>query len=52
MFVSILAAIVAFLQSIPIFQKYFPPKTLEEKTEEGQKTIDDEIKKIEEEGRP
>lgn len=49
---SIVAAILAFLKAIPIFAKYFPPKTVEEKVEEGKAAISDEIKKIEQDGRP
>lgn len=52
MFASIIEAILAFLKAIPIFQKYFPPTSTEQKVQEGQNTIDDEIKKINETGRP
>jgi hypothetical protein len=52
MWVAIVEAIVAFLKTIPIFMKYFPPKTPTEKEQDGEKEIVDEIKKGQETGRP
>ena len=49
---TIFAFIISVLKAIPIFEKYFPTETLEQKIESGKKPISDEIKKEETTGRP
>lgn len=49
---AILAAIKEFLDVANFFKKLFPPKSTEQKIEEGEKKIQTEIDKIRESGRP
>lgn len=52
MVASIIALISAIFQSIPIFAKWFPPKTAEQSTESAETLVQDEMNKIETDGRP
>lgn len=49
---SIIAAIVAIFQAIPIFAKWFPPKTAEQKVEDGAADVRKEIDDFKKSGRP
>lgn len=44
--------ILGVLQAIPIFQKYFPPKSGEQKTEDDQTAIAQQIADEQSSGRP
>lgn len=52
MFATLLELLKGLLQAIPILAKYFPAKTAEQKTQEGQAAIDKKIGDIENTGRP
>lgn len=51
--IALITAIASFLSGLMgFFQKYLPAKTSEEKVEDGAAQIDEEIKKMNETGRP